>query len=94
MKPAASLPSGRPLPLQTGISNCCPSLGQAYVAKRLAAGDTKTEAIRALRRRLSDEVFRRLQADEAANPLASDRPTQSLSKQLLTTHNLLKSIKT
>jgi transposase len=44
----------------------CPSLGQVYVAKRLAAGDTKTEAIRALRRRLSDEVFRRLQADEAA----------------------------
>ena len=44
----------------------CPSLGQAYVAKRIAAGDTKTEAIRALRRRLSDEVYRRLQADEAA----------------------------
>ena len=44
----------------------CPSLGQAYVAKRLAAGDTKTEAIRALRRRLSDEVYRRLQVDEAA----------------------------
>jgi transposase len=44
----------------------CPSLGQAYVAKRIVAGDTKTEAIRALRRRLSDEVFRRLQADEAA----------------------------
>ena len=44
----------------------CPSLGQTYVAKRIAAGDTKTEAIRALRRRLSDEVYRRLQADEAA----------------------------
>jgi len=44
----------------------CPSLGQAYVAKRTAAGDTKTEAIRALRRRLSDEVYRRLQADEVA----------------------------
>ena len=44
----------------------CPGLGQAYVAKRQAAGDTKTEAIRALRRRLSDEVYRRLQADEAA----------------------------
>ena len=29
-------------------------------------GDTKTEAIRALRRRISDEVFRRLQADETA----------------------------
>ena len=36
------------------------------MAKRIAAGDTKTEAIRALRRRLSDEVFRRLEADEAA----------------------------
>ena len=44
----------------------CRSLGQAYVAKRIVAGDTKTEAIRALRRRLSDEVFGRLQADEAA----------------------------
>jgi transposase len=44
----------------------CPGLGQTYVAKRQAAGDTKIEAIRALRRRLSDEVFRRLQADEAA----------------------------
>jgi hypothetical protein len=49
----------------------CPSLGQAYVTKRLAAGDTKTEAIRALRRRLSDEVFRRLQADEAARASSS-----------------------
>jgi transposase len=48
----------------------CPSLGQTYVAKRIAAGDTKTEAIRALRRRLSDEVFRRLQADEAARAAA------------------------
>ena len=31
----------------------------------MAAGDTKTEAIRALRRRLGDEVFRRLTTDEA-----------------------------
>jgi transposase len=38
--------------------------GRAYLAKRMAAGDTKTEAIRALRRRLSDEVFRRLTIDE------------------------------
>jgi hypothetical protein len=37
--------------------------GRTYVAKRMAAGDTKTEAIRALRRRLSDELFRRLSAD-------------------------------
>jgi transposase len=38
--------------------------GRAYYQHRLAAGDTKTEAIRALRRRVSDEVYRRLQADE------------------------------
>jgi len=38
--------------------------GRAYLQRRLAAGDTKTEAIRALRRRLSDEVDRRLHADE------------------------------
>jgi hypothetical protein len=29
----------------------------------MAAGDTKTEVIQALRRRLSDELFRRLSAD-------------------------------
>jgi len=38
--------------------------GRAYIEHRRAAGDTKTEAIRALRRRLSDEVFRRLSTDE------------------------------
>jgi transposase len=42
-----------------------PGPGKQYLAKRIAAGDTKTEAIRALRRRLSDEVFRRLTLDEA-----------------------------
>jgi transposase len=43
--------------------------GKAYIAHRQATGDTKTEAIRALRRRISDEVFRRLRADEAARML-------------------------
>ena len=38
--------------------------GQAYVEKRMALGNTKTEAIRTLRRRLSDEVYRRLISDE------------------------------
>ncbi|HEY8870240.1 MAG TPA: IS110 family transposase [Candidatus Limnocylindrales bacterium] len=42
-----------------------PGGGREYVARRMAAGDTKLEAIRALRRRISDEVFRRLQRDEA-----------------------------
>jgi transposase len=40
--------------------------GRAYFDHRRQAGDTTTEAIRALRRRISDEVFRRLRADEAA----------------------------
>jgi transposase len=39
--------------------------GRDYLAKRIAAGDSKTEAIRALRRRISDEVYRRMRADEA-----------------------------
>ena len=45
--------------------------GQAYIARRREAGDTHTEAIRALRRRISDEVFRRLRADEAARSVPS-----------------------
>lgn len=38
--------------------------GRAYVERRMAGGATKTEALRLLRRRLSDEVFRRLLVDE------------------------------
>jgi len=44
----------------------CTGAGRSYFEHRLAAGDTKREAIRALRRRISDEVFRRLVADELA----------------------------
>jgi len=40
--------------------------GKTYLEHRRANGDTKTEAIRALRRRISDEVFRRMRHDEAA----------------------------
>src|SRR5262245_49845607 len=48
-------------------------LGRAYVLRRLAAGDTKTEALRLLRRRLSDEVYRRLRADELRAAPSQDR---------------------
>jgi transposase len=41
--------------------------GKAYVERKMAAGSTKTEAIRALRRRISDEVYRRLTTDHAAS---------------------------
>lgn len=43
-------------------------LGRAYMERRITNGDTKTEALRLLRRRLSDEVFRRLLADENIEP--------------------------
>jgi transposase len=46
--------------------------GRTYFDHRRAMGDTKTEAIRALRRRISDEVFRRMRHDEAARAV---RPT-------------------
>jgi transposase len=44
-----------------------PGPAKDYVAKRLAAGNTKTEAIRALKRHISDEVYRRLLQDERAS---------------------------
>jgi len=48
-----------------------PGPAQDYVAKRMTAGNTKTEALRALKRRISDEVYRRLLQDERAS-LASE----------------------
>jgi transposase len=38
--------------------------GRDYLARRIAGGNTKTEALRLLRRRLSDVVYRTLRADE------------------------------
>lgn len=45
--------------------------GRVYFDKQLAAGHSKTEALRLLRRRLSDEVYRRLQQDSGAPPMAA-----------------------
>ena len=47
--------------------------GRAYVERRRTMGNTKTEAIHALRRRISDEVFRRMRHDEAARVAESSR---------------------
>jgi transposase len=41
-----------------------------YIARRLAMGNTKTEAIRALRRQISDEVYRRLRQDHSGRSTA------------------------
>src|SRR6266516_1644354 len=51
--------------------------GRACLDTRLAAGDSQTEAMRMLRRRLSDEVFRRLLADENAATVTSDGGLQA-----------------
>ena len=48
--------------------------GQAYVHSRTAAGDGRTEAVRLLRRRLSNEVFRRLLLDEMHSDRAASQP--------------------
>ena len=44
---------------------------KTYLEHRREMGDTKPEAIRALRRRISDEVFRRMRHDEAARATRS-----------------------
>jgi len=41
----------------------CHPPAQAYLKARIAAGDTKTEALRALKRRISDAVYKALLAD-------------------------------
>jgi transposase len=41
----------------------CHAEARAYLNRRIAAGDTKTEALRALKRHLSDIVYRALLAD-------------------------------
>jgi transposase len=50
--------------------------GAAYYAKQLAAGKTVKEALRLLRRRISDRVFRALLADETAR--VSQQPIREL----------------
>ncbi len=52
--------------------------GKSYVDKLIAAGKTRTEAIRLLRRRLSDVAFRALVADERA----ANRPSEAIPESL------------
>ena len=40
-----------------------PTPGRAYYDRKLAEGKSKKEALRALKRRISDTVWRQLQAD-------------------------------
>jgi transposase len=52
-------------------ARCHPD-ARAYIQRRIERGDSKTEALRALKRRLSDVVYRALIAD-------ATRPTQELA---------------
>jgi transposase len=52
----------------------CHPEAQAYLASRIAAGNSKAEALRALKRQLSDVVYRRLLAD------IPDTPSRNLSQ--------------
>jgi transposase len=48
----------------------CHPAAQSYLQRRITAGDTKSEALRALKRRLSDIVYRALLADGTPMPLS------------------------
>jgi hypothetical protein len=43
-----------------------PGSAQDYIARRRAAGSTKAEALRSLRRFISEQVYRRMTLDAAA----------------------------
>ena len=47
-----------------------PSPGQAYYQRKLAEGKAPKEALRGLKRRLSDAVYRCLVTDQAERPSA------------------------
>jgi transposase len=49
-----------------------PGPAQDYIARRRLAGSTKSEAIRSLRRFVSDEVYRRMTLDAAASAARSN----------------------
>jgi transposase len=53
-----------------------PSAGQAYYRRKLAEGKSPREALRCLKRRLSDAVYRCLLADQHLHPLGSSPQPQ------------------
>jgi transposase len=48
--------------------------GQAYYRRKLAEGKSSREALRCLKRRLSDAVYRCLIADQEPPPTRPNRP--------------------
>jgi transposase len=58
------------------------SPGRAYYARKLAEGQTPKEALRSLKRRLSDVIFARLQADAHRAQSHSKEPGRALGERL------------
>jgi hypothetical protein len=52
--------------------------GRAYYRRKLAAGKTPMEAMRCLKRRLSDAVYRQLHTDAGTDPADSQRSQQRI----------------
>jgi hypothetical protein len=71
--PASRSATGSPAPGTGGSTGCCTSWpsskyattppGRGYYRRKLAAGKTPMEALRCLKRRLSDVIYRQLTAD-------------------------------
>ena len=55
-----------------------PSAGQAYYQRKLAEGKSPKEALRYLKRRLSDAVYRSLVTDQAEQPQRWPPATEGL----------------
>jgi hypothetical protein len=55
-----------------------PSAGQAYYRRKLAEGKSPKEALRCLKRRLSDAVYRCLLADQHLQPSSAGWPERRL----------------
>ena len=58
--------------------------GRAYYDRKIADGKTHKEALRCLKRKISDAVFARLQADarQATATAAADRPGRATGERL------------
>lgn len=63
------------------VQICWPGPGQHYYRRKLAEGKTPMEALRCLKRRLSDAVFRALLADLAKCEQAEASPTTEVTEE-------------
>jgi transposase len=68
--------------------------GRAYYRRKLAAGNTRAEAIRCLKRRISDAVHRQLLADAVHRQLLADAKAAALQAENETTEQSIEEVGT